>query len=162
MTKKILTTLGLLVIVAGTVWAEVTITLSPEEAFKQSDGIALIRILSVSPLPGNGKYAKSARAEVMEPVKGLHEKDVFDLDFDTSGIGANVMYAELEKAIVVLRRLPTGHYETMHSYCGKFSVEQGEVLDCNLLGEPGKVPASVSIDEAVRQLRVLVAESKEP
>ena len=82
---------------------------------------------------------------MVEPIKGPRGGERFELDFDTEGASLNVVYAEKEQAIVVLHRMPSGHYETMHAYCGKFAVEQGAVLDCYLLGEAGKVPWSITL-----------------
>jgi hypothetical protein len=132
--------------------------LSKESALNDSHLIAHLRILDVADLTSGNGYKRTSRAEVITPVKGCKENEVVNIDHDTGYVCPNVSYSANEEVFVFAEKNANGHYETMHTYCGRFNVKDGKVLSFNLFDDTDtkQTTVDISLEELVAQLKKLL------
>ena len=134
------------------------IALSENAVRTESDVIAHVIITATAPVesapetksdPSTDRFERVATARVITAVKGCKAGDSLSLLFD-NGFGCpNVIYAEKEECLVFLKKDTAGVYRTMNLYCGRFSVNDGQVADFYLMGPVEKTPASTPLKTVI-------------
>ena len=141
------------------------IGLTEDVARKESDIIAHVRIVTTTPASSSfptttdvsehktDSFSRVAIARVLTAVKGCKEGDTIKPAFD-NGFGCpNVNYTEKEECLVFLKKSPEGPYHTMNLYCGRFTMEEGQVLYFYLMQPAGQPAKSVPLATALAWLR---------
>jgi len=128
----------LLILLSTQAWS-MGIGLTEQQARKDSDIIAHVRIVATTPAPDLfdkksspsdlkiDSFSQLATAQVLTPVKECKEGDVLTLAFNNGFTCPNITYREKEECLVFLKKSPDGPYHTMNLYCGRFTVKDGQV-----------------------------------
>jgi hypothetical protein len=141
------------------------IGLTEQQARKESDIIAHVRIVATTPAPDlfdnksspsdlkTDSFSQLATAQVLTAAKGCKEGDVLTLAFNNGYGCPNIHYTEKEECLVFLKKSPDGPYHTLNLYCGRFTVEKGQVQGFYLMHAPGQAPESVPLNTVLTWLK---------
>ncbi len=157
-------TVFLFICLSTQVWS-MGVGLTEDQARKKSDVIAHVRIVATTkdadpfrskpdaPEPKLDSFSQLATAEVLTAVKGCKNGDVLTLAFNNGYGCPNIIYREKEECLVFLQKSADGPYHTMNLYCGRFSVEDGQVQRFYLMRSEGKTPASIPLSYVLAWLK---------
>ncbi|MBC8041089.1 MAG: hypothetical protein H7Y06_11135 [Opitutaceae bacterium] len=139
--------------------------LNEKAAREKSDIIAHVTIVATSPVatkpsapteaagPKLDSFSRVATARVITPVKGCKEGDTLRLAFDNGYGCPNVSYTPNEECLVFLQKGPDDVYTTMNLYCGRFTVNAGQVSHFYLMHPRGQAPQTLPLTTVLAWLR---------
>ena len=93
------------------------------EKVSRTSVIAVVRITDILEQKPPGRYARSAHAEVILPLKGASTAERLTVDFDTGLSCPNALYSEGATYLVFLSKQKSGRLDTFNYEYGKYLVE---------------------------------------